>query len=70
MAKEVVTTIEEITVQVFTCTRCNYRWVPEFAFNHWQKDATDGAIKTPVACAHCHSPYYNKLRRNDGKSAG
>jgi Zn finger protein HypA/HybF involved in hydrogenase expression len=61
--------IETITVQVFNCTRCKYRWVPEFKFDHWKTDKTDGETNKPVACPHCHSPYYDKQRKesNNGK---
>jgi hypothetical protein len=64
--------VETITVQIFSCTRCGYRWVPEFEFDHWNPNKSNGITKRPVACAHCHSPYYNKQRKesninNNGK---
>lgn len=61
--------IETIVVQVFSCTRCGYRWVPKFEFNHFSPSSTDGTARRPVACAHCHSPYYDKQHKgnNNGK---
>ena len=69
MSKVMAIVAETLIVQVFTCTRCNYRWVPEFEFNHFKKSKNDGSVKPPVACAHCHSPYYNKMRKSDGNGA-
>jgi Zn-finger nucleic acid-binding protein len=66
VAEEKVMTI---TVQIYKCTRCGYIWVPEFEFDHWKPNKLNGKTKRPVACAHCHSPYYDKQRKenNNGK---
>ena len=55
---------ETIIIQVFTCTRCKYRWAPKFEFNHFKKAKSNGKVIPPVACPYCHSPYYNLKRRN------
>ena len=60
---------DTIIVEIAQCTRCGYRWVPEFEFDHYKKSKSDGCIKKPVACAHCHSPYYDKDRKNNNGSS-
>lgn len=69
MAPKTKAKAETIVVEVATCTRCNYRWVPDFEFDHWKKNRTDGTVRKPATCAHCHSPYYDQLRRNNGKNS-
>ena len=42
-----------ITVMGCRCERCDYEWIPQ------------NPEKEPVACPRCHSPYWNKPKRND-----
>ena len=42
----------EVCKQGLRCERCNHVWVP-YNIN-----------KLPTACPKCHSPYWNKPRRN------
>jgi hypothetical protein len=67
--KSIEMKIETISIQVYTCIRCDYRWAPEFELDHVKANKTDGKIIKPVACARCHSPYYDKQRKENGKKA-
>jgi DNA replicative helicase MCM subunit Mcm2 (Cdc46/Mcm family) len=48
--------ISKITVTLYTCERCQHKWIP--------RDATAAAEVLPTVCPKCKSPYWNRPRQD------
>lgn len=52
--------VSKITVTLYTCERCEHKWIP--------REAIAGTEALPTVCPKCKSPYWNRPRQNEPPS--